>query len=182
MSDPIVFDGGNFKSDSFKPVASKMWKELLDNERSYSLAHWVIDANSVLVRLTGKNIDESELSPDWKPSRTIFARTAAGFELDRGWNEEEFEVNTVEHRKWAEAGIIETFQSKTIQRIYANSACATKDFTIVSSEFDDGLTVTEFKILWAAKRSFKTKEIKDRQLAARKAVGRYVAVKKRPSK
>jgi hypothetical protein len=63
----LIQPRGEFPSKSFKSEATKAWIEFFKViAGDTDLAHWLIEADSATIRLTGRNSSVNENGPDWE--------------------------------------------------------------------------------------------------------------------
>ncbi len=177
---PVLLEQrGEFPNKSFKSIAGKMWDKFFELAiPNHDIAHWNVDGYSSTVRLTGREINSNEYSPDWNVTPPIIVIVDGFFE---SMSPDETVPNAEmlgKFTQWVEAGIVDSFGLKRIEMKYEKGAFDSKSFGIVSSPTDAGLADDELELIWSNDKHLSSSKIRSRQLAAQKG-RKFTAGKKK---
>jgi len=109
---------GAYKVEPFKSVAVEAWAQFLElAEPSNDLMHWMIDGFSSTVRITGRQIDLNEYSPDWTTTRPIVV-IIDGFLESMGPSETVPSTTMIEEfREWKE-GLLTSDSTRHLSQLF----------------------------------------------------------------
>ncbi len=159
---------GNYPNKSFKSVATKAWSEFFKLAiDGIDLAHWMIEADSATVRLSGRAGFVDESGPDWempKPVVILVDGIIESFETNPHSSDKKLRKH---FRQWVEKGILDSFHSLSVTKKFERFNPDSKSFAIVTSQTDLGLAEDELSLMWSNDNSLSVAKIKSRQKTAK---------------
>ena len=140
---------------------------------------WVTHADSATIKLWLRSSREDDEDPEWESPPQIVMLTDGLCEAlnEAGSSAKEQSIKERFHA-WANAAILTSFESASVQRLYKAYNPDGKPFSIFVAKHDRSFSESKFSVLWTDGSGPKPGEVRKKQAKARKGK-KYKSVRKK---
>jgi hypothetical protein len=175
-----------FLSASITAVCTKMWKLLFSIARKSrvsaewgDIALWVAHADSAGIRLRLRSTSEDDEDPEWESPPLIATCTEGLCEaLSNAQSPSKAKPIKEEFYAWVTAGILKSFKSASVQRLFCQYNDQKKPFSVFLAKHERSFSESNMILLWSNKGGPTPAQVQKRQAVAQRGK-RYKAVKKK---
>ena len=187
MTVQLVLPNIAYRSRTITTRCGKVWRMLFAVVRKANvtpeqgdIALWVTHADSATIKLAMRSSGEDDEDPEWtSPPQFVMLIEGLCEALNEAGTPAKVKPIKEHFYAWANAAILDSFASLSVQRIYKAYNPDGKPFSIFVAKHDRSFSESELSVLWTDGGGPSPGRVKKKQSKARKGKKHKVVRKKR---